>query len=246
MRAPDEIQDLCRAFLDGLKAALGEKLYGLYLYGALAFPEGGPTGDIDFHVILSERLSDREKAALDDLHATLARDFPPLGADLDGYYLLLADARQTAPPRHQLLAGVTDDSWALHREHIRAGRCIVLYGPDPRQVYPAASWPELADALQGELDYVEQHLTDYPAYCVLNLCRLIYSFTSRDVVVSKWASAGWAEETYPEWRPLIEAARRSYERRATERDEEQLQSEVSRFFRFACGRIRESFAEAVE
>jgi hypothetical protein len=246
MQAPDEIQDLCRAFLDGLKTALGEKLCGVYIYGAWAFPEAAPTGDIDFHVILSERLSDGEKAAVRDLHAGLARDFPPLGAELDGYYLLLEDARQTAPPAHQLLAGVIDDSWALHREHIRAGRRIVLHGPDPRQVYPAATWAELVQALQGELDHVEQHLTEYPAFCVLNLCRLIYSFSTRDVVASKWGSAAWAEKTFPQWRPLIEAARRSYESRTTGREDEHLQSEVSRFFRFACERIREGSAGASE
>ena len=141
MKIPDEIQDLCQAFLRGLNAALGSKLYGLYLYGALAFPEPGPTGDIDFHVILKERLNDREKSQLNDLHAALARDFPPLGAELDGYYILLEEARQKSPPRHQLLPDVTDNAWALHRQHVRAGRCIVLHGPDPRQVYPAASWP---------------------------------------------------------------------------------------------------------
>jgi len=240
MKIPNEIQDLCQALLRGLNAALGEKLFGVYLYGALAFPEGGATGDIDFHVILKETLNEGEKSELKDLHATLAQDFPPLGVGLDGYYILLEEARQTSPPRHQLVAGVTDDSWALHREHIRAGRCIVLQGPDPRLVYPAASWPELESALWGELDYVERHLVDYPDYCVLNLCRLMYSFDTRDVVVSKRASAGWAYDAFPEWRPLIEAARKSYDRRATTRDKELLKSEVQSFFDFACEHIRAS------
>lgn len=244
MDIPEEIQDLCQALLSGLHAALGEKLYGIYLYGALAFPEGGATGDIDFHVILNGTLSGREKSDLHELHAALARDFPPLGAELDGYYLVLEEARQVDPPRHQLLPGMTDNSWALHRAHIRAGRCIVLHGPDPRQVYPPTSWPELASALQGELDYVENHLADYPAYCVLNLCRLMYSYLTRDVVVSKRASAEWACRAYPGWRRLIEAAGKSYEQRVTIGDEELLRSEVERFFDFACERIWESLARS--
>jgi hypothetical protein len=244
MNIPNEIQELCQVLLRGLNTALGDKLYGVYLYGALAFPEGGPTGDIDFHVILSETLNDREKSELSELDATLARDFPPLGVGMDGYYILLEEARQTSPPRHQLLADVVDNSWALHREHIRAGRCIVLQGPDPRQVYPAASWPELASALDGELDYVAKHLTEYPDYCVLNLCRLIYSFDTGDVVVSKRASARWAHDAFPEWRPHIEAATKSYDRRATAQDKELLQSEVGSFFDFACERIRESRGES--
>jgi len=239
MRPADGIRDLCGALLRGLEAALGEKLYGVYLYGAVAFPEGGSTGDIDFHVILTEAPDDSEKAQLNALHAALARDYPPLGAELDGYYILLEEARRTSPPRHQLLAGVVDDSWALHREHIRAGRCIVLRGPDPKEVYPPASWPELRSALQGELDYVEEHLSQYPDYCVLNLCRLMYSFETGDVVVSKRASAGWAFDAFPEWRPLIEAARRSYDRQATAQDQELLRSEVRALFDFACQRIQD-------
>ncbi len=151
--------------IHGLQAVLREKLYGVYLYGAWAFPEGTARGDVDFHVILRGPLNDAEKSALSGLHATLAQEHPSLvGEGLDGYYILLDEAHGQTPPRHQLLEGAVDSSWALHRAHIRAGRCIVLYGPDPREVYLAASWAELATALQGELDYVEEHLADYPAY----------------------------------------------------------------------------------
>jgi hypothetical protein len=90
------------------------------------------------------------------------------------------------------------------------------------------------------LDYVAKHLTEYPDYCVLNLCRLIYSFDTGDVVVSKRASAQWARDAFPEWRPHIEAATKSYDRRATAEDRKFLESEVTSFFDFACERIRES------
>jgi hypothetical protein len=244
MSIPEGIRDLCEAFLAGLNTALGVKLYGVYLYGALAFPEGGSTGDIDFHVILSDVPNDNEKLALNELHAALARDYPPLGEELDGYYLLLEEARQTKPPRHQLRTDVLDNSWALHRAHIRAGRCIVLQGPDPREIYPEASWQELENALQGELDYVEKHLVKYPAYCVLNLCRLMYSFETKDVVASKVGTARWAYEAFPEWRPHIEAARRMYERSATAEERELIRLEISDFFDFSCGRITESRGKA--
>lgn len=236
-QVPFDIQELCQSLLQGLSRILADNLYGVYLYGALAFPEAGPTGDIDFHVLLKEELDGTEKSELLELHATLARDFPPLGAELDGYYLLLRDALLTAPPPHQLLDGIKDTSWALHREHIRAGRCIVLHGPDPRQIYPAASWPELAEALEGELDYVARHLEDYPDYCVLNLCRLMASYDTQDVVISKRASAEWAAAAFPEWRFLIEAAIRSYARQATPQDQENLASRVADFFDFAGARI---------
>lgn len=239
MDIPHEIRGLCQALVDGLSAVLGDKLYGVYLYGAWAFPESGATGDVDLHVILNNAPDDSEKSALNRLHRALAGDYPQIGEELDAYYLLLEEARRTTPPRHQLLDDVADKSWALHRAHIRAGRCIVLQGPDPRKIYPEASWPELERALQGELDYVAEHLDLYPAYCVLNLCRLIYSFKTRDVVVSKIESARWADRAFPDWQPHIEAAKRSYAGRATAEDRELLKSEVGGFFNFARRRIEE-------
>ena len=143
--------------------------------GGEAFPDSVPTGDIDFHVILKSELIDDERSALESFHESLADQFPPLGGELDGYYILLEDARCEEPLRSQMWRRATDESWALHREHIRAGRCIVLCGAEPTGIYPPASWPELERALYGELDYVERHLRQYPDYCILNLCRLIYS-----------------------------------------------------------------------
>jgi hypothetical protein len=237
MEPPKQIEGLCRALVQGLKATLGERLHGIYVYGAVAFPEAASTGDIDFHVILREKLSREEIEKVNDLYATLAQDFPPFGAELDGYFILLEDAHKKTPPAHQLRPEIRDNSWALHREHILAGRCFVLTGPDPKEIFPAPTWPELEAALRGELRYVEDHLKDYPAYCALNLCRLMYSFETRDVVVSKYATARWACEAFPQWERLIEAARRSYDGRATAQDRELLKSEIGGFLDFVLGRI---------
>ena len=230
---PAYVQNLCHALLKGLKTALGEKLYGVYLFGAVAFPETKHTGDIDFHVILNDAPTEQEHDALVQLRDWLARDFPPLGVGMDGHYLLLEDARGTAQPQSQLAPYNVDDAWALHRAHIRAGRCIVLYGPDPRQVYPAATWEELEIDLEDQLHYVKQHLEVYPAYCALNLCRMMYSFETRDVVISKAAAAEWAWDTFHQWRALIEAARKSYAKQASAQDEALMKAEVQELYRFA-------------
>jgi hypothetical protein len=240
VRLPEGMRGLCGALLSGLNAALEEKLFGLYVYGAAAFPDSLPTGDLDFHVILREPLTDQERIAVNDLHAALAREFPPLGGELDGYYILLEEARQTSPPTHQLRTDLVDSSWALHRQHIRAGRCIVLHGPDPKEVYPPAAWPELEDALNGELRYVEQYLGVYPDYCILNLCRLMYSFQTQDVVISKAGAAAWALDAFPQWRRHIELAMMSYAGKATPEDREFMLAEVESLYRFACAHIEAS------
>ena len=237
-RVPAELESLCQALVEGQRRILGNTLFGIYVYGAVAFPEAGATGDIDFHAILASPPDTPQKEALKALHDRLARDYPPMGAELDGWYILLEDALHAARPPHQIWPEICDSSWALHRAHLRAGRCFVLHGPAPEQFLPPPSWSELESALQAELDYVTAHLADAPAYCVLNLCRLIYSCQTHEVVVSKRASAAWAAARFPNWLPLIEAALRSYDHGTV--DEDLLPSGVASFYGFACEQIRAS------
>jgi hypothetical protein len=240
MTIKEQVSIIGEAFVHGLRSILGAKLYGLYIYGAAAFPDDVPTGDIDFHVILTDPLTDDERSRLYELHDTLARDFPPLGGETDGYYVLLTDARRASPPQSQMWKRATDRSWALHREHIRAGRHLVLHGPDPKEIYPPATWPELEGALGWELQYVEDHLDRFPDYCILQLCRLIYSHETRDVVVSKAGASAWARDALPEWRRHTDLARQSYARHATAQDRDFMLAEAPRFFDFAVSRIEKA------
>jgi hypothetical protein len=139
----------------------------------------------------------------------------------------------------------TDNSWALHREHILAGRHIILYGPEPKDIYLPAAWSEVESALYGELDYIEKHLQEYPDYCILNLCRLIYSFETRDVVISKAQASEWARNALPQWREHVDAARKSYACQATPEDGRFLCDEVGKFFEFAKGCIEQASKKGI-
>ena len=186
---PSYARSLVRSFVDGLQDILGNDLIGIYLYGAMTFADSdSQIQDLDYHVIVREPLDGGQRDAIDRLHHDLTRDYPPLGAEMDGYYVTLDAAQHTAPPRTQMwpLRRLPEDAaWALHCAHIRSGHCIVLAGPDPHEIYPEPSWPELEAALYSEIRFVDDHLPDYPAYCVLNACRLFYSFATRNVVASK-------------------------------------------------------------
>ena len=206
----------------------------------MVFPETRYIRDIDFHVVVKRPITEYEKERIQNLHEALAHEFPPLGAELDGRYILLEDAQQASPPRLQVFhPDLFDDSWAIHRAHMRAGYCITMHGPPPEQIFPEPTCSELAHGLEVERDYVEKHLTEYPDYCVLNLSRLIYSSQTKHVVVSKNAAADWALEHFADWRHLIRAALRSYAEEEKEEDRRLLESEVERFYQFASNRIKE-------
>ena len=237
MHPNEQIPIIIAAFREGLQSILGAKLHAAYVYGAAAFPDSLPTGDIDFHVILNGRLTGLEKQALEDMHAALARKYPPLGIGMDGYYILVEDAKRRTPPKSEMWAGATDHAWALHREHIRAGRYISIQGGDPLEIYLPSTWTEIDEALQQEVAYIRAHLDQYPDYCILNLCRLIYSYQTKDVVISKAKAAEWSFQALPEWRWLVDLAWKSYEGAASPEDRALMVKGVSAFFAFAKARI---------
>jgi len=232
-----QLDSLIGEFKKGIQAVLGEKLHAAYLYGGVAFNDSLLTGDIDFHVILKAHLTAKEKQELEALHKELARKFPPLGGELDGYYILLEDAKKVTPPRSEMWQGAVDSAWALHREHIRAGRFITLYGGDPGEIYPPCDWPEIESALLDEIRFVKEHLYEYPDYCILNLSRLIYSFQTRDVVISKARASEWAMDAIPEWGWLVELARKSYQKKVTSHERKIMLREVRNFYQYAAAQI---------
>ncbi|UCB42387.1 MAG: DUF4111 domain-containing protein [Dehalococcoidales bacterium] len=236
---PQDVQTVCTALRDGLRATLNDNLYGIYLYGAMVFPDMKDIHDIDFHAVVKRPLTTREKTEVRQLHKELAEEYPVVGDDLDGWYILLNDAQRVSPPQHQVYPDLFDNSWALHRAHMRAGYCIVLYGPEPDQVFPVPAWSELMAGLENERIYIERHLSGYPDYCVLNLCRLLYSYKTKEVVVSKYTAAKWALDNFNTWRTLIEAALRSYAGEISEEDKRLLESETERFYHFICNMIED-------
>lgn len=238
---PDTARAVCYALVDRLKVALTDTVHGIYLYGAIVFPETDHVVDLDIHVVLKRSLSKAQQATVQTIHSSLTNEYPSLTSDdLDIWYILLDDAGQSAP-RHQVDPSLADTSWALHRAHLRAGYCIVLHGPAPRDVFPAPTWHDLQAALEAERYFIREHAGTHPAYCVLNACRLMVSHQTGDVVFSKKASAAWAMDRFPSWGNLIAAALREYADRGTAADRELLAAQSSLFLDFCqdeIGRIQ--------
>ena len=191
---PSDVRALTEAFVAELESTLGPRFVGLFQYGAACFPPS-PVSDFDAHVIVVEPFSDEDRAAVRSMLKRLER--LPMGDDMDVWYITRDAASRREPPQTELRPGFHDKSWALHRAHVHAGRFVHIKCDDPRTFVPEPRWDEIDDALQGELDYVREHLGDAPAFSVLNLCRVLYSYETQDVVTSKYRSAVWAFAALP-------------------------------------------------
>jgi hypothetical protein len=240
MTDPNQIDIVGPIFKNGLLDILGDKLFGIYIFGAAAFPGSFPLGDIDVHVIIKSQLTADEKIRLEKFHEDLDTEYATHEELFDGYYILLDDARKTSPPRSQMWQLTVDSAWALHRAHILAGRQITFYGPSPETIYQPAEWSEIETALYNELEFVERHSRQYPGYCYLNLCRLIYSFENKDVVISKEQAFDWGKKNLSQWEKHIELAGKSYSQRATDEENKFLIDNIEKFLSYAKERIRQS------
>lgn len=233
---PEEATHLLDTFIQGLQDILGDKLYGVYMYGASVFPDSGPLQDIDCHLIIRERLTETERILYLSLYREVGERFPDFRDDLDAYVILLESAKGHQVPQHQVLMDIYDHSWALHCAHIRAGYYRILYGPEPEEIFPAPGWDAVDKALQHELKFVLDH-PQYPAYGILNLCRILYSYHSKDPAVSKQFSGRWGQAHFPEWAALIQAARRFYSREHTPQDITRMEHKREAFFSFMQSKI---------
>jgi predicted nucleotidyltransferase len=238
VHSPRCIRPLLAAFSEALKETFGPELVGLYVFGSAAFPGFVPgSGDIDFIAVTRRFPSREQRERLAGIHRELAESFRH-GALLDGFYVPIHKARRRRIPDRlafgahgRLGVGGRDSSWALHREHLRAGACLLLYGAPPRRLLLPATRREIDSALRREREEVRAVLHEHPTYAVLNLCRLEYSARRGDVVLSKLQAGRWALSHLRAWRPLVEAALRTYRGRPEEGDARRLRREALDFYR---------------
>jgi hypothetical protein len=148
----------------------------------------------------------------------------------------LEDAKGYEIPQHQIDSTIYDQSWALHCAHIRAGYYRILWGPEPEMIFPEPTWKAIDAALQHELQYVIDH-PEYPAYCILNICRILYSYTEKNPVVSKQLSGTWGAERFPHWKKLIHSATNFYHKTHSPNDETLMIEELEDFLASMINKI---------
>ena len=220
-----DVNETLELLLARMRAILGAKLVGLYLYGSLAAGDFDPaSSDVDFVAATAARLDDGKLAALWRMHAKMAANGGAWGKRLEGAYFPLDALRRHNPRdmRHPFLSSTTPFGvhelgwdWVINRHTLRE-RGVVVDGLGPATLIDPITREELTDAVRmvlradwaGYLDDAELlRARNYQAFAIFTMCRALYAL-ERGEFVSKSAAAAWAEEHLDaQWRPLVERAR---------------------------------------
>lgn len=206
---PPDYLAFARGFAASLREALEDDLVSFFVYGAALFPRPARWRlDFDYHVFLARRPDEAKAERVRAVYADLPRRHA-LGRDLDGFQVLLEDARRAACPRDPVF-GHVDLDWALHRAHVLGGKRVVVEGEDPQRIVRPPTLAEMERALVATVASVRRH-PQHPEYGILSACRMLYSLETSDFVVSKYACGLWAKRhADPAWGPAIDAAVRAY------------------------------------
>jgi hypothetical protein len=207
----------------GLRAALGEKLAGLYVFGSIAaghYEHG--VSDVDLIAALTSTLNPIDFDRVASLHAEIVQAHPEWRNRLEIAYIALNTMRRIQPddeialispgePFHFKSAG---NDWFLNlftlREH-----SITMFGPPPQTIVDPVTADELAVALKRLMlewrEWITQteliHQSTYQGHMVITMCRSLYLF-AHGRIASKREAAIWAARSLPDWSELIEDALR--------------------------------------
>lgn len=204
-----DVNVVLHRLLSGVKAVLGDRFVGLYLYGSLATGEFDPCrSDIDFVVVTARELPAEVVTALEEMHAHLAAGGSKWAAKLEGSYIPLRALRRydpDDPPRPQLnegrfYLGRHESDWVIQR-HVLREHGVAVAGPAISAFIDPVGPDDLRRGVLGVLrEWWEPMLrdpgwlrgTEYQAYAVLTMCRALYTLR-HGKIASKPASARWAQ-----------------------------------------------------
>jgi predicted nucleotidyltransferase len=217
-----EVNALLGDLLARIRAVLGEKLVGLYLYGSLVTGDFDPEiSDIDLLAATTVDIDEGEAAALKRMHDDIAAEYEEWDNRIEVQYLALEGLKtfrtrtsrmgniSPGEPFHVIEAG---KDWLMNWYVVRE-KGIALYGPPPEAIIKPILKGEFIQAVADHAHAWRTWIKDtkgsrpYQGYAILTACRALYAYRHGEQV-SKKRAAQWVAKELPEWADLVVSALR--------------------------------------
>ena len=218
-----EVNAILGLVLANTQAVLGEHFIGMYLFGSLTSGDFNPhSSDIDYVVVTPGDLPDEMLPKLEAMHAEIAASGLAWADKLEGFYFSLSILRRFDPAQIYPSIGVDWDfrmggqgtEGIIQRFNLRE-QGIVLAGPPLQDLIDPVTPEQIRQATYDLLlewwvpmlaNPVKLHSSEYQAYAVLTMCRMLYTLKTAKIV-SKPAAARWTIDNHGQrWADLIQRA----------------------------------------
>lgn len=217
---PPRVEQLLHHLWQGQRDALPSEPVGLYLYGSLVWGDFDlDISDMDLTCVLEEDVDAETLKRLERMHTALAQEFPEWDDRIEVQYVAREALQHFREIRHSM-ANISPgeplhiieagkewlSNWYMARAYGSA-----LQGPEPQAVFPDVALEEFLQAIREYAQEWQTHVVNtrdsrpYQSYGVLTMCRALYTLTHKQQV-SKQKAAGWVQQTYPQFAPVIEDA----------------------------------------
>lgn len=228
-RIPERIRPMMEAYAGLLRSALGDAIYGVYLYGSLAldaYEEG--KSDVDFLTVTTRPLQAQEVERLHGVHGWLEREFAE-AVRMEGMYIPLGElgkkageltpypfyANKRLTPRGQY--DINDVTWWTLKH-----RGIAVDGVAGEELPFDVAWESVCQTMQHNVERYwpsraerrfSFYLDEWIESAVLTNCRILYTL-DQGGIISKTAAGTHGLATLPSrWHLLIREAMRIREGR---------------------------------
>lgn len=210
------------------KGILNYNLVGIYLHGSIALNcFNWEKSDIDFIVVVNERLSQETKLQLLKALEDLRLEAPKKGLEMSIVLKEYCTNFKYPTPYElhyskQWLEKYLENPLSLCGEEIKIDKDlaahftiirhagIVLYGQQISEVFGKVPKENYIDSIKGDIEDAKIEIMDNPMYIVLNLCRVL-AYIKEDLIISKEQGALWGLENLPkEYSNILKDALISY------------------------------------
>lgn len=208
---------------------LQKKLVGIYVHGSIAFRcFNWDKSDIDFLVVVSEKLCQEEKEALIMELLRLDKHCPPKGLEMSVVLETVCKPFVYPTPFElhfsnthkercqadlaaycQNMHGVDKDLAAHVTVINQVG--MTLCGKEIANVFGAVSKQAYMDSIWYDIENAGEDIDENPVYIILNLCRVL-AHLEENVVLSKKQGGEWGLDKLPaKYHPLLQNALSCYQ-----------------------------------